>query len=112
MEIMGNGATRNLASKGDHFVGDFYVLFENFRKNTNYGNNPMMHKTFFLKMVNQIVKNFSKAIKPILQWKKSKIGHDARKMLLDWEANDESTNNFGWKWTNGFMMVLTQHITT
>lgn len=50
-----------------------YYLKRNFKKNTNYGNNPMMHKSFFLKMVNsKIKKNFSKAIKTNTSMKKVK----------------------------------------
>ena len=48
------------SAKGDHFVGDFYVLLRrNFRKSKLWQiiNDA---QTLFLKMVNQIVKNFQR----------------------------------------------------
>lgn len=91
-EKWGNGATPDsTAKKGDHFVGDFYVLFETeFRKEymqwqeSEAGQNAYQtgggkeetSEAFFARYKNHYFNT------------QSPLGGEARKMLIQWEQND------------------------
>lgn len=96
----GNGATpESLQVKGDHFVGDFYVLFEKkFQEEYKLWQQSNDAQTLFSQNgQSNSQEEFFKGYKNQYFNEKSKIGHDARKMLLDWEANDESTRQLWMK---------------
>ena len=103
----GQGSTpESTGQKGDHFVGEFYVLFEikfqeeykawqktETAKNiyTNKGKEKGIEESvFFKEYKNQYFNDYSA------------IGEEARNMLLRWEANDKATVDL-WKQMNGWV---------
>ncbi|MBP8943685.1 MAG: arginine--tRNA ligase [Saprospiraceae bacterium] len=101
-----SGATPESAGiKGDHFVGDYYVLFEKeFGKEykawqsseqgkTEYGDRKdqaMSEEVFFKEFKNQYFNKYSS------------LGIEAREMLIKWEKHDPSTLTL-WKTMNGWV---------
>ncbi len=102
----GNGATpESTATKSDHFVGKYYVLFEQkfqdeyklwqasekgkaiFSEKAKEGQDET---AFFKKYKNQYFNNYSA------------LGKEARTMLQAWEAGEETTVNL-WKKMNGWV---------
>lgn len=99
----GNGHTpESLHVKGDHFVGDYYVMFEKafveeyekFQKSEIgqrlYETNKedgLDQTTFFKEFKNKYFNEFSQ------------LGAEAKQMLLDWEAGDSDTTQL-WKQMN------------
>jgi arginyl-tRNA synthetase len=102
----GEGKTpQNTGIKGDHFVGDFYVLFENkFQEEyqswqtTNDANELLKSK----KISEDKVSEFFKGYKNQYFNENSTLGKEARELLLKWEAGDDEAVNL-WKMMNGWV---------
>ena len=99
----GEGKTPESAKiKGDHFVGDFYVLFENKLKE-EYGDwqkTQQAKEIYSLRAdLGQTEEIFFKEYKNHYFNNYSRLGDEARKMLIDWESGDEDTVNL-WKKMN------------
>lgn len=85
---------KSTSTKGDHFVGDYYVLFEkkfveeykSFQKSTS---GIDCYSAF--KKENQSPEDFFKEYKNIYFNNHSALGKEARDMLLKWEAGDQET---------------------
>ena len=102
----GEGATpESTETKGDHFIGKYYVQFETAFKEEykawqNSADRPalpfehdpekMTEAEYWKKHKNWYFNNHSK------------LGASAKEMLLKWEANDEETRNL-WKQMNGWV---------
>ncbi|MEZ4910758.1 MAG: arginine--tRNA ligase [Saprospiraceae bacterium] len=90
----GEGTTpESTGIKGDHFVGDFYVLFEKkFQEEYKLWQNTLQATEIF-----EAQTKFTEPIEFFKSYKNqyfnlySNIGNDARNMLLAWEAEDEKT---------------------
>lgn len=105
-QLYGNGKTPETENiKGDHFVGDYYVMFEQeFKKEyavwqklkiavtlfEERKNKTLDEAGFFAEYKNEYFNNYSK------------LGGEARKMLLRWEANDIETRAL-WKTMNSWV---------
>lgn len=102
----GNGATPASSEiKGDHFVGDYYVKFEQefVKEYTAFAESEAGAKLFeSQKKENQDKSEFFKAFKNKYFNEISPLGAEARQMLLDWEAGDENTIQL-WKQMNGWV---------
>jgi arginyl-tRNA synthetase len=88
--------------KGDHFVGDFYVLFENKLKEeyVAWQETEEAGKVFAQRAdLGQDKPLFFKEYKNNYFNTYSKLGEEARKMLIDWEKGDEEVVNL-WKKMN------------
>ena len=80
--------------KGDHFVGDFYVLFEQkFQEEYAEWQQTSLASTIFSQRADLDVteKEFFKTYKNEYFNQFSTLGKEAKQMLLDWEAGDEAT---------------------
>ena len=102
----GNGATpASSGIKGDHFVGDYYVKFEQefVKEYTAFAESEAGAKLFeSQKKENQEQSEFFEAFKNKYFNEISPLGAEARQMLLDWEAGDENTIQL-WKQMNGWV---------
>jgi len=102
----GEGTTPDSSGvKGDHFVGKFYVLFEQkFQEEylawqqSEAGQAVLRDK----KKADQTEKDFFRAFKNTYFNEYSKLGAEARDMLLKWEAGDPDTVAL-WKKMNGWV---------
>ncbi|GAA5220663.1 arginine--tRNA ligase [Membranihabitans marinus] len=91
--------------KGDHFVGDFYVLFEQkFQEEYKAWQESDEGKAVYSKdkKEGEEAEGFYKRIKNIYFNQYSVLGRAAKDMLLRWEANDEETISL-WKQMNGWV---------
>lgn len=90
-----NGATpQSSGVKPDHFVGDYYVLFEkNFQEEYKaWQETPEAEAIFNAHAkANQSRDQFFKAFKNTYFNEYSPLGREAREMLQRWEAGDEAT---------------------
>ena len=88
----GNGATPTSSDmKGDHFVGEFYVLFETelMKEYTSFQQSSQGQELFDTnKKADQEEAAFWKEYKNKYFNDFSQLGAEAKKMLLDWENND------------------------
>ena len=92
----GNGETpQSTHKKGDHLVGDYYVLFETmFRKEylewqqTEFAKDEVLVK---LKKADQTAEDFFSAYKNTYFNQYSELGREAREMLIAWENHDPET---------------------
>ncbi|MCB0593419.1 MAG: arginine--tRNA ligase [Lewinellaceae bacterium] len=102
----GQGSSPESAGeKGDHFVGDYYVLFEKkFREEyKEWQQSGEGRKRFEAQAENgQSEEAFFKAFKNTYFNEYSRLGAEAKEMLLEWEAGDEPTINL-WKQMNGWV---------
>lgn len=91
--------------KSDHFVGDWYVLFEQ-KSRVEYDTwqQTTEAKAIFerLHKPNQVEKDFFKDYKNKWFNEHSTLGADVREMLLKWEAHDPETLDL-WKKMNGWV---------
>ncbi len=102
----GEGTTPDSSGvKGDHFVGKFYVLFEQkFQEEylawqqSEAGQAVLRDK----KKADQTEKDFFRAFKNTYFNEYSKLGAEARDMLLKWEAGEPDTVAL-WKKMNGWV---------
>ena len=105
-EQFGNGETPESSSiKGDHMVGKYYVEFEKqFQKEYKTWQESEQGKEQFLtdSKEGQTEEAFFKKYKNKYFNEFSKIGKDAREMLMKWEAGDEATVAL-WKKMNGWV---------
>ncbi len=105
-EKFGQGATPvSTGAKGDHFVGDFYVLFEKkFREEyADWQSLPEADALFLSRaQEGQDREAFFKAFKDTYFNEYSALGREAREMLRRWEANDPATVGL-WKQMNAWV---------
>ena len=104
----GNGATpESSGKKGDHFVGDYYVLFAT-KLGEEYAqwiNTPEAEKEYANRKKKDQEKNqFFKAFKDTYFNKYSQLGAEAREMLQKWEKHDPETLDL-WKTMNGWVLA-------
>lgn len=88
-KLFADGATPQSAGiKPDHFVGDFYVLFEQkFQEEYDqWIESPQGHDVHA--EINETIPAFKKRFKNEYFNRFSPLGESARKMLIDWEAGD------------------------
>ncbi|NJC24881.1 arginine--tRNA ligase [Neolewinella antarctica] len=101
-----DGATpASTGSKPDHFVGEYYVLFETkFREEYLAWQQSEEGKTFFKKSAKEglSAEKFFASYKPKYFNEYSKLGAEAKEMLLDWEAGDAQVVAL-WKKMNGWV---------
>ena len=102
----GNGATpESTGIKSDHFVGDYYVLFEQkFQEEYKVWQQTEVAKTLFEQRKKKELdeKEFYKEFKNTYFNEYSQLGAGAREMLLKWEAGDEATIVL-WRKMNGWV---------
>jgi arginyl-tRNA synthetase len=106
-QLWGNNDTPSVSGiKGDHFVGKYYVLFENKFKQeyktwqeTDFALASVFEKK---KKENQSADEFFKEYKNEYFNNYSDLGAQARAMLLRWEANDADTREL-WARMNGWV---------
>ncbi len=94
-QLFGKGKTPDSEGiKGDHFVGDYYITFEQeFKKEYAHWQTLKKAQKFFAERKNQELNEaaFFVEFKNEYFNNYSKLGGEARKMLLLWEANDAET---------------------
>lgn len=105
-QLFGNGETpADAGTKGDHFVGKYYVKFANELK-AEYAawQTTNVAKTVFneKKKDDQDEATFFSAYKNDYFNEYSKLGAQAKEMLLKWEAGDEETRAL-WAKMNGWV---------
>jgi arginyl-tRNA synthetase len=105
-KLYGNGRTpASEGIKGDHFVGDYYVMFEKESK-AEYGvwQTTDVAKEVYLdnKKEGQTEEEFFKAYKKQWEQKFSALSAQVNQMLLDWEANEPSVRTL-WATMNGWV---------
>lgn len=102
----GNGATPESAGvKGDHFVGDYYVLFEKkFQEEyQTWQSTPEAERVFEThRLGEQSGADFFKAFKQTYFNEYSRLGREAKEMLRLWEAGDAETVSL-WKRMNNWV---------
>jgi arginyl-tRNA synthetase len=100
------GATpASTGMKGDHFVGDYYVKFEEaFRTEYADFQSSDQGRSIFANQAKpgQEAADFFSAYKNRYFNEHSPLGSEARQMLLDWEAGDPETLSL-WKTMNGWV---------
>lgn len=105
-QLWGEGKTPSEAGiKGDHFVGSFYVLFEQkFQEEYRGWQASDEGQSVFNsdKKDGEEAAGFYKRIKNTYFNQYSKLGKAAKDMLLRWEANEEETIRL-WKQMNGWV---------
>ncbi len=105
-EKWGEGKTpESTGTKPDHFVGDWYVLFEQ-KSKAEYDVWQQTHEAKRIfetkKKANQTEKEFFKEYKNKWSNEHSVLGAEVREMLLKWEAHDPDTLAL-WKKMNGWV---------
>jgi len=99
----GNGATPTSSDmKGDHFVGEYYVLFETelMKEYTSFQQSSQGQELLnTYKKADQDDAGFWKEYKNKYFNDFSQLGAEAKKMLLDWENNDPETRHL-WQTMN------------
>ena len=102
----GNAATpESTGIKSDHFVGKYYVLFEQkFQEEYKFWQHSEQAQVLYKgrKKEGQSEVDFFKAYKNTYFNEYSELGKEAREMLLAWEANDPTIRNL-WKQMNGWV---------
>jgi arginyl-tRNA synthetase len=105
-QLFGEGKTpTSTATKGDHFVGEYYVMFEGkFRAEYKVFQQSETGQALFLskQKENQSEDEFWAAYKNQYFNDYSQLGAAAREMLLRWEAGDADTIDL-WKRMNGWV---------
>lgn len=105
-QLFGEGATPESAgAKPDHFVGDYYVLFEQkFQAEYKAWQTTDAGKTVFAELgkEGQSPEAFFKGYSKKYFNDYSKLGAQASEMLRQWEAGDEATREL-WKKMNGWV---------
>jgi arginyl-tRNA synthetase len=102
----GEGATpESTGIKSDHFVGDYYVLFEKkFQEEYKSWQQSAAGQQVFQskKKADQDEATFFKEFKNLYFNEYSELGAEARAMLRQWEAGDEATVAL-WRTMNGWV---------
>jgi arginyl-tRNA synthetase len=102
----GGGKTpENSGVKGDHLVGDFYVMFENKMKEEYEAWQSTEAGTAIFEKLHkpeQAAKDFFKEYKNKWFNEYSALGAEIREMLLKWENHDPATLDL-WKQMNGWV---------
>jgi arginyl-tRNA synthetase len=105
-QLFGNGATpTSTGIKGDHFVGDYYVMFEvEFKKEYSDWQETSEAKALAetKKKPEQTEEDFFAAYKNTYFNQYSALGKQAREMLLAWENGDAATIAL-WQKMNGWV---------
>lgn len=106
-QLYGNGTTpESEKTKGDHFVGDYYVMFES-RFKAEYElfqQSPEGIKLYEeLKKEGQDQASFFTAYKNNYFNNQSKLGKAAKEMLIKWENNDKEVREL-WTLMNGWVL--------
>ncbi|MCB0691957.1 MAG: arginine--tRNA ligase [Saprospiraceae bacterium] len=105
-QLYGEGKTPSSTDiKGDHFVGDFYVLFENkFQEEYKNWQNSSEAESLYLdsKKNEESQDDYFKRFKNDYFNQYSQLGSQAKQMLLDWESGNESVVSL-WKMMNGWV---------
>jgi len=105
-QLYGEGKTPSSTDiKGDHFVGDFYVLFENkFQEEYKNWQNSSEAESLYLdnKKKEESQEVYFKGFKNDYFNQYSQLGSQAKQMLLDWESGNESVVSL-WKMMNGWV---------
>lgn len=106
-QLWGEGKTpQSTGTKGDHFVGDYYVLFEKeFQKEYKAWQAETVKDEAVLANLNKKnlpVDEFFKEYKNEYFNKYSSLGAQAREMLLKWESGDTETVAL-WERMNGWV---------
>ena len=106
-QLWGDGKTPNTEGvKGDHFVGDYYVLFEKKFKEeyAAWQADILKDEEIFTHLNKKALPadEFFKEFKNDYFNKHSKLGAQARELLLKWEANDAETRQL-WTTMNGWV---------
>ena len=105
-QLWGNGDTPSVShTKGDFFVGKYYVLFEGkFKTEYSQWQQTDMASNVFesKKKAGQTPDEFFKDFKNEYFNNYSDLGTQARAMLLRWEANDADTREL-WRTMNGWV---------
>ncbi len=101
----GGKTPAELGQKGDHMVGDFYVLFEQ-KSREEYSNWQKTETALDLlaskKKADQDETAFFKDFKKTWERQFSQLAAEARAMLLNWEKGDAATIEL-WKSMNGWV---------
>ncbi|HHB79361.1 MAG TPA: arginine--tRNA ligase [Saprospiraceae bacterium] len=104
----GNGATpESTGKKGDHFVGDYYVLFAQklAEEYANWIDTDAAEKEYKArKKADQSKQDFFKAYKDTYFNKYSALGAEAREMLQKWEKHDPETLEL-WRTMNSWVLA-------
>ena len=107
-QLYGDGATpESTGKKGDHFVGDYYVLFEQkFQEEYRaWQQSPAGLEIFTQKKKEgQDAEAFFKGYKNTYFNEHSEMGRKAKEMLLAWEAGDADVMEL-WRTMNGWVYV-------
>ncbi|MCC6817261.1 MAG: arginine--tRNA ligase [Saprospiraceae bacterium] len=94
-KLFAKGATpESTSTKGDHFVGNFYVLFEEkFKEEYKAWQSSVEGEFIFkeLKKIDESESDFFKRYKNEYFNKDSQLGRLSKELLLKWESNDEET---------------------
>ncbi len=102
----GNNETpKSSETKGDHFVGKFYVLFEQkFQEEYKLWQDSELGKKIFSekKKDEQTANEFYKSFKNTYFNDYSQLAKEAKKMLIGWENNDPDVRKL-WKTMNGWV---------
>ncbi len=102
-KLFANGATPDSTSiKSDHFVGDYYVLFEKKFKEEYFGWQESKFGVLIFqekKKEGESSSDFFKRFKNDYFNQMSPLGSQAKQMLLAWESNDQETIQL-WKKMN------------
>ena len=106
VEVRNPDGTIGKGVKGDHFVGDYYVLFEKeFQKEYKIWQGGISLDDEILTGANKKnlpLDEFFKEYKNDYFNKYSKLGAQAREMLLKWESGDPATVDL-WRTMNGWV---------
>ncbi len=106
-QLFGNGNTPQTENiKGDHFVGDYYVMFESKFKEEyeEFQHTDEAYKLFEeLKKEGQDIATFFAAYKNTYFNNQSQLGRAAKDMLVKWEENDAEVRKL-WAMMNGWVL--------
>jgi arginyl-tRNA synthetase len=104
-KFAGGATPESTGTKGDHFVGNYYVMFEKkFREEYKAWQQSAAGLTVFKEKgkAEQTAEDFFSEYKNVYFNEYSQLGKEAREMLQRWEAGDPGTLDL-WKKMNGWV---------